>query len=355
MRFHLPALPGQPTTVSNSCCAYTQKVRKFAKMMMERDHEVYLYGGNNNDAPCTEYIECYTAEAPIPFEDHIWKSQNILVAQEINRRLSKEKDEFLCLIAGRCQFALAQMVPLLPVEFGIGYSAPFSPYRVFESYAWMHTVYGAAVHDASTADGRFFDVVIPNYFDIEEFPYSREKDDYFLFVGRLIERKGINIASQAAEKAGVRLLIAGEGDFRPNYGEFLGKTEPNERGELMSKARALLVPTTYIEPFGGVHVEAMLCGTPVITTDWGAFTETFTHGKQGYRCRTLGEFIWAIDNLNSLDLPSDIREYAQKNFSLEAIAPKYEAYFEQLLTLYQEGWNSDWQGLSKTHRYGLQP
>jgi hypothetical protein len=53
------------------------------------------------------------------------------------------------------------------VELGIGYEGSFAKYRVFESYAWMHYTYGKI--DQSD-NGRFFDCVIPNYFNTEEFP-----------------------------------------------------------------------------------------------------------------------------------------------------------------------------------------
>ncbi len=44
-----------------------------------------------------------------------------------------------------------------------------------------------------------------------------------------------------------------------------------ERLALLGNAKSVLMPTYYLEPFGGVHVEAQLCDTPVITTDWSAF------------------------------------------------------------------------------------
>lgn len=56
MRFHLPAFPHTETTAKYVNCAFTQKVVKFSKMMMARGHEVFLYGGATNDAPCTEFI-----------------------------------------------------------------------------------------------------------------------------------------------------------------------------------------------------------------------------------------------------------------------------------------------------------
>jgi glycosyltransferase involved in cell wall biosynthesis len=97
------------------------------------------------------------------------------------------------------------------------------------------------------------------------------------------------------------------------------------------------VPTLYLEPFGGVAVEAMLCGTPVITTDWGAFTETVKHGVTGYRCHTLAEFCKAAEDVDTLK-PHMIANHAISNYSMKAVAPKYTAYFEKLMTLWDKGW-----------------
>ena len=112
---------------------------------------------------------------------------------------------------------------------------------------------------------------------------------------------------------------------------------PEKRGELLSHAKALLAPTFYIEPWGNVAVEAQMCGTPCITTDWGSFTENVRHGIAGMRCRTLREFLDAIDIVPNFD-HKEIRQYAIDHWSLETIKPQYERYFDRLFTLYNKGW-----------------
>lgn len=105
----------------------------------------------------------------------------------------------------------------------------------------------------------------------------------------------------------------------------------------MSKAKALFLPTLYLEPFGYVVLEANLSGTPVITTDFGAFPETVKHGVSGFRCRTFKEFCEAAKNVENLK-PSECRDWAS-NFTLDKIAPMYKRYFTQILDLATpKGW-----------------
>jgi glycosyltransferase involved in cell wall biosynthesis len=348
MQFHLVSLPHTHTTDAYSACAFTEKVRKFAIMMTDLGHEVFLYAGAQNEAPCTEHIVCISEEdrrkavgdghycmasfnAALPH----WRTFNGNAIREIGKRI--QKTDFICVIGGYSQKAIADAFPgHMTVEFGIGYPGTFARYRVFESYAWMHTVYGAQARDPAAANGHFFDDVIPGYFEVERFPFSAEKGDYFFFIGRLIERKGYSIAVETCKRIGARLLIAGQGD-PPEYGEYLGVIGPEERGRIMSRARAVFVPTTYIEPFGNVAVEAQGCGTPVISTDWGAMTETVEHGKTGFRCRMLSEFVEATEKVGDLDYRY-IRDRAQRLYSLETIADRYDRYFRRLLTLWDRGW-----------------
>lgn len=384
MTFHVVSLPHTQTTLEYNACAYTEKVRKFCNMMKSLGHTVYLYASEENEAACDELITIapksdqqkwfgdYDHKSKFfnitwDATDTHWVMSNRRAIAEIKKRASKK--DFVCLIGGTCQEEIAKGLPdMISVEFGIGYQGTFSQYRVFESYAWMHYVYGK-----QQSGGKFYDAVIPNYWEVEEFPmaHSLDRKDYFLFVGRMIKNKGPEIAVEVTEALGAELLLAGQGvnkQFTNKDGmnnifadevrlegmkiKHIGHLNSEQRGKLMSEAKAVFIPTTYVEPFGGVNVEAQLCGTPVITTDWGAFTETVIDHVTGYRVRTLGEAIWAAKNVDKLDR-EQIRRIAQANYGTERVKYLYQAYFEQLNTLWDEGWSDkDWNaGTSEYERY----
>lgn len=346
-RFHVVSLPHTQTTLAFTSCAYTEKVRKFCIMMMDEGHEVFLYAGERNEAPCTEHVAIFSeAERLRCFDGHYteasflaqhWTPFNERVIAAIGQRA--EQRDFICLTAGIAHKPVADAFPNhVAVEFGIGYGGSFAKFRVFESYAWMHATYAAhSDRNLHGLDGNWFDAVVPGYLEPDRFPFKRRKDNYCLFVGRLIERKGAHVALEACRRAGYRLVVAGIGTPPGIDCEFVGEVDWKKRGELMSRARCLLAPTIYIEPFGNVVPEAQACGTPTITTDWGAFTETNIEGVTGYRCRTLSEFVRAIEQADKLD-PYRIRMLAVSRFSLEAVAPQYTRYFDRLSTLWDKGW-----------------
>jgi glycosyltransferase involved in cell wall biosynthesis len=153
----------------------------------------------------------------------------------------------------------------------------------------------------------------------------------------LIDRKGYRIAQEVCERLGKRLILAGPGE-QSGYGEFVGSVGPEERAKLMGGAIATFAPTLYVEPFGNVVIESQACGTPTITTDWGAFVENNPVGS-GIRCRTLQEFMSAAEAVKDLDRAA-IRQRAVDLYNLDVIGKQYEAYFERLLTLWGDGWYS---------------
>lgn len=346
MRLHVLGMAHTQTTKGFEHCAYTSKIINFAGMMHSRGHEVFLYSGEQNDALCTEHIPCITEKeraaacnghylnAKHSSEEPHWIAFNGRVCGALASRA--RKGDFLCVIFGLAQKPIADAFPILKhVEYGVGYHHTFAQHRFFESYAWMHSVY-AAQAKSSDINGACFDDVIPGYLDPAQFPFVAKKKDYLLFMGRMIDRKGARAAVEIAEASGRHLITAGHGD-PPAGSEYRGVVGPDKRAKLLGQARALLAPSIYIEPFGNVVIEAQACGTPVITTDWGAFTETVVQGVTGFRCRTLQEFVDAVNNVDKLD-PKVIREHALKNYSLDVIGDRYERAFHRLETLWGGGY-----------------
>lgn len=362
MRLHLLALPHTQLTKDYSWCAFTSKVRKMASMMYSIGYDVRLYGVGANEAHCTEYIQLFDTDWQKEhfgkydwdrdtfneFDPNLsfWKEFNAKAIEEIRARM--EPFDILGMSMGYSHKPVADALPeLFPVETGIGYSGVWAPYRVFESQAWQH--YLAAKEPID--DIRYFDEVIPNYFEEEDFPLGSGAGDYYLFVGRMIRRKGLQIAVEVANQLGVKLVLAGQGltqtgpntyrgidvELQSDNIEYVGRVGPVERAKLMGNAKALFAPSIYLEPFCGVAVEAMMTGTPVITTDWGAFRETVVPGLTGFRCKTLKEFIDATYDLKYLTR-EDIRAYAVNKYSTDMVRYEYDDYFKRLQTLRGKGW-----------------
>jgi|GEM_PF-1712501 FkbM family methyltransferase len=335
-------------TIGGGMDAFGTKVAYFGQMLKDMGHHVLFYGVEGSEVPCDEFIPVLDTWKLKEAYGEDWRSGHKMkrydkihnlfsknAAREIRKR--QHKADLLLLSAGLNHQKIAQRAEVsLVVEIGIGYVGSFAPYRVYESYAWMHFTHGKQGMD----DGRFSDCVIPAFFDPADFTYCEEKEDYYLYMGRIIHRKGVKIAIDTVEAIGGKLKLAGPlsepVDISSPVVEHLGVVTGEEKRELLSKAKAVFMPTQYLEPFGYVAIEAALSGTPVISTDFGSFSEIVRHGVTGYRCRTFEQFIWAARNIERIK-PKDCRDWGL-NFSLEATASRYEEYFKQLLDLYGKGW-----------------
>lgn len=351
-RIHLLALPNVQTTSAYSLCGFCTATIRFARLLKHLNYHVTLYASEENEAPCDELVTVIKREEQSILLDGLdyqyaalhnkgyplWALANGRAIAEIAKR--KQERDIICTIGGTSQEQVANAHPdLMTVEYSIGYVSSFAKYRVYESHYWRANTHGYQ----REVDGRFFDAVIPLCFDSKEFRFrdKHEKEPFALYVGRLVPKKGLAIACKAAAAAGVKLKIIGHGDTSlvTDGAEYLGALDMQERNEWMSRASVLLAPTTYIEPFGSVAVEAQLCGTPVISTDFGGFVETVEHGKTGFRCNYLGEFVDAIKRVNELD-NRYIYERALSKYDIPAVAVEYDRYFKRLNLLWGEGWDS---------------
>lgn len=348
MRFHVIALPHTQVTSEYFSCAYTAKVHGFVRMMRSLGHEVFLYAGEETTSNPTELISCISEEqraqavgsnhfTSTSFDNTLphWQTFNGNAIKEIAKRI--EKKDFICLIGGLAQRPIADAFPShMSAEFGIGYSGTFAKYKVYESHTWRAAC-SAQWKNAASVDVNLFDTVINGYYDPALFSMELEKEDYYVYLGRMTQRKGVDIAAAACKAAGVKLIFAGSGDYIPSYGEHIGSVSSDERKTLLGKAIASFSPTTYLEPFCNSHIESLASGTPVISTDFGIFTETIKNGFNGYRCNTLSEFVKAIEDVKTLN-HREIATDAYVNYSMDVIRYQYDRYFNRLLTLWDAGW-----------------
>lgn len=353
MRFHLLGIPHTVSNKKYNACAYTQKIVKFGKMMKDRGHHIIHYGHEDSDLICDEHVDVLTNnDFEISYGSHDWKSKFFKfdtndhayqtffknAINEISKR--KQKNDFLLPFWGSGVKPICDAHnDMIVVEPGIGYAGGhFARWKIFESYAIYHAYCG--LKNVGQCNQDWYDVVIPNYFDLDDFEYNDKKEDYFLYLGRVYDGKGVNVAIQATEAANVKLVIAGqkeEGYKLPNHVEYVGYADVETRKKLMKNAKASFLPSMYVEPFGGVQVENLLSGTPTITTDWGCFAENNLHGITGYRCRSMGDFVQAIKNIENIK-PMNCRTWGE-NFSLEKVGLLYEKYFNDVLNVYTgKGW-----------------
>ena len=359
--FHVLGLPHTKTTEEFTGCAYTQKVFKFCKMMTSRGHKVIHYGTAGSNPQCSENVDVLSKETwdeiygsydfkskcfSYDENDKAYREFIETAIKEVGKR--KNKNEFILPFWGPYLREICDAhEDLITVEPGIGYSGGhWAQWKVFESYALLHAYKN--LWAASTCNMNHYEVVIPNYFDLKDFECGpEERDDYMLFLGRVYDGKGVNIAIEVTRKLGLKLKIAGQlaGQYEdpeykwPDHVEFVGYATVEKRKELMRNAMGSYVASMYLEPFGGVQVENLLSGTPTITTDWGAFSENNINGITGYRCRTFKDFLDATRKVVNKEISyQDCRKKGEE-FSLENVAPMYEKYFEDVLNVYVgNGW-----------------
>ena len=339
---HILANPSGITHTRYRMEPFNVAVLKFIENMKSRDYELVHYGHESAGVDCENVAAITNKEFPPPPDGDLLLTQNNLIGifnqrvdAEIQRR-KKPNDMILCFYGGCQQPATVNHSDLFVLEPSIGYwpSSIFAPYRAFVSNSQMHYYYGLK---EMLLNPSWYDAVIPNAFTVSEFELNTNKEDYFVYLGRVNYDKGVDLCIQVTKHIGKKLVIAGPGDLRsmgydkiPDHVELVGYVNPEQRKKLLSKAQCLMAPTHYIEPFGNIVVEAMMCGTPVLTTDWGGFVDTVVQGVTGYRCKDFKSFVEAANTVHLLD-PENCREWAVQNFSDEVVHNQFDSWLQKIL------------------------
>ena len=353
MRLHLLSIPHTVTTKEFSHCAFTQKVYKFSRMMVPLGYEVLHYGVDGADSGATADVILMDQaehqrllghayhEDPNAFYGNdaqdgsaVYRQWNLYAREQLKEYV--RPGDCILLPFGHAHASAVRGLPVLKegasaIESGIGYFDCLLPWRVYESEAGRHGCMGKEGRNGVHTTSSRLEFVVPNSYDVSEWPEGNG-GDAVVFLGRLTEGKGLPLIMELArERPDVLFRIAGQGDIDafgpvPHNIEVMGPLT-HERAAYLGNARAIIAPSHYIEPFCGTVVEAALCGTPAITTHFGAFTETVTQGVTGYRCQTKRQYLDAIDAVLDIDR-AKVRERAQALYSLEAVGKQYDAVFQ---------------------------
>ena len=184
---------------------------------------------------------------------------------------------------------------------------------------------------------------VHNGIDVSAYPFRAEKEDKLVYIGRANPDKGPKEAITIARRAGLPLLMLLKRGEPPEREYFEHEVEPMlssdvelfenvthaEKVELLGRACAMVFPIRWPEPFGLVMTEAMACGTPVITTNWGAAPELVEDGVTGFRRDGEDELVEMVSHVRELD-PAACRRRVEALFSGEAMVHGYEAVFEKV-------------------------
>jgi glycosyltransferase involved in cell wall biosynthesis len=187
------------------------------------------------------------------------------------------------------------------------------------------------------------DDVVHNPIDVDAWPVGYAKDDYLLWLGRIVAEKGPQRAIQVAKATGRRLILAGPvqprqerffaSEIQPHIDgrqiTWIGEVGGARKQRLFADAYAFLMPIRWPEPFGMVMVEALAAGTPVLAFPEGAAPEIVEHGVNGFLVQDEQEMAAMVDRVGAID-PLTCRRSAER-FAPDRIAAGYEAVFRQAM------------------------
>jgi glycosyltransferase involved in cell wall biosynthesis len=173
---------------------------------------------------------------------------------------------------------------------------------------------------------------------------------YLAFVGRFSPEKGPHLAIEIARRAGLPLRMAAKLEdvdrryfeqaveplLDPPFIEWIGEISQARKGDFLGRARALLFPIDWEEPFGLVMIEAMACGTPVVALRRGSVPEVMVHGVTGFCVDTIEEAVQATHLAAGLDRHRCRLEF-ERRFTADRMAADYVRLYTSLLEPQGEG------------------
>lgn len=179
--------------------------------------------------------------------------------------------------------------------------------------------------------------------------FHPEPGNYLAFLGRLCPEKRPDRAIAVAQRAGIPLKLAAKVDpydqayfdeeIKPLLDhpliEFIGEIGDSAKSEFLGRARALLMPIDWAEPFGLVMIEAMAAGTPIIAWNCGSVPEVMVDGTTGFIVESVDEAVAAVQRVPELSRAA-CREVFESRYTVERMAENYVRLYEKLRRVTRE-------------------
>lgn len=189
--------------------------------------------------------------------------------------------------------------------------------------------------------------VVYHGLDTALWPYVEMPEDYLAFAGRFIPEKGIEDAFEVAEMLHMPLHVATSDNYvatpyfdkhiKPHLNNPLftttGFLNQQARSAWLGRAKALLFPIKWEEPFGMILLEAMATGTPVIAYGRGSVPEIIKDGVTGFVVDPkdgVAGLIKAISRIGEIDRAA-CRKHVEENFSVGKTVEGYENVYKSVV------------------------
>ena len=187
--------------------------------------------------------------------------------------------------------------------------------------------------------------VKPNFAD--DMGFDLDKEDFYIYVGRLIEEKGIDLVIDAFISFGKKLFVFGEGPLLQTLKqktasvdniEFMGFQPPEKTRPIFKKAKALVFASQWYEGMPLVILESLSFATPVIVADLGNGGDMIEHGSTGLKFAhdSLASLISTLKGYEAVDhteMSRNARREFERNYTasgnLEALTSIYRDAIEE--------------------------
>jgi len=325
--------------------------------LVKRGHEVTLFasGDSKTSAKLISSSPHYLAGKKIPWSDTFWELENLASAF----KKASNFDILHCHVGLRALF----FEPFVKTPTLFTFHNPL----VSESEKLPPALEILKLHKnqinacfISKSAKKLCPIKIPkswvvyNGIDLDLFKFNPQPRDYFIWVGRVEPKKGIENAIRVAEITKIRLYLAGkidpermeyfEKNIKPHLSEkilYIGELPQKKLAKFYQGAIACLNPIEWPEPFGLVMAESQACGTPVIAFDFGSARELVKNGKTGFVVpflnkrgeRNIEGLIGVIKNIKKIKRINCFN-WVKGNFSLEKMIKNYEKIYYEILGKY---------------------